>query len=229
MLIIFRWWYFLGLGGLGLVAVGVVETNLALESGSEPLSVSLDDLQSGQPVVKPYVRLGEHVALYPYAAYVEKGASKRVDTVLVPIVDPGHVILHELQEAARSKDPQPPELRRVHVFLQTKGDAALQAEPRKVAQLEGIVRRYDKVSSDVRNLVRTIDPQIDTTKVRVIEAGRRPKALAVTIGMVVAGVALLVLAVRKFRGPRPPAAAGQRDKDTLGPLPSATLPPMRDR
>ncbi len=76
MLIIFRWWYFLGIAGVSLTAFGVIETGHALDNEPEPAQVSLAGLESGAAPAQTFVRLGTNVAMYPMLAYEERRSGR---------------------------------------------------------------------------------------------------------------------------------------------------------
>src|SRR5687767_7201750 len=88
MLVIFRWWYFAGLAGVGAMAFGGIETSLALKSGAEPTPVTIEQLSTGSAPAEPWVRLGAHVALHDQVFALE--AKGRVKAAFHPAVAADH-------------------------------------------------------------------------------------------------------------------------------------------
>lgn len=201
-MIIFRWWYFTGIAGVGLCVFGSIETNLALQSGTTPIVVTIADLEGGQPLAQPFVRLGEHVALERLGVSHRRrrGQSK----VLYPLVAVDHPIVRALREPPASKSDLPG-FADCHVFALRDDDRLAPTTPR-VAAVEGTVFAFDGLSSDEQRLVTLAVPSVDRERVRVLEVGRRPRPLFVAIGCLIAGVLLLLAAIRLFRGPRQPKA-----------------------
>lgn len=201
-MIIFRWWYFTGIAGLALCVFGSIETNLALQSGTAPIVVTIDDLEGGQQLAQPFVRLGEHVALEQLGVTHRRrrGQAK----VLYPLVGVNHPIVRALQSPPSSKAGLPG-FEDLHVFALRDGDSLARGAPR-LASVEGTVFAFDALSSTEQNLVTLAVPNVDRERVRVLEVGRRPRPLIVAIGCLIAGVLLLLAAIRLFRGPRKPKA-----------------------
>ena len=77
-IIVWRWWYFLGIAGIVLTVWGGAETRHATASGSEPADVAVADLQRGAAGPQPWVRLGEHLAPYSVAGTPRTGRRDNV-------------------------------------------------------------------------------------------------------------------------------------------------------
>lgn len=198
MFIIFRWWYFAGIAGIGLTVYGGFESRLAMRSGAEPIAVTIDDLEACKALAQPYVRLGEHVALEPLG--ISHRAKRGASTVVYPLVAPENPIVRALADRPQTKS-ELPGFADCHVFALREGVSLSQSSRMGVA-LEGTVFDFEGLSAAERNLVTLAVPNVDRTAVRVLQVGRRPKPLVLTFAMTLAGLALLGLAIRLFRGPR---------------------------
>jgi len=196
MFVIFRWWYFTGMAGIGLTVYGAIETNLALRTNSEPIAVTMADLESDKPLAQPYVRLGEHVALELLGTSTN---SKKVADrkTLYPIVGVDHPIVEALEKKAKSKSDLPG-FSDCHVFALRNGPAAT-PKVRRSAAAEGVVFGFDELSEIEQRLVSIVVPSVDRAAVRVIELDRRPVPLVRCLGALVAGLAFTALAIRLYR------------------------------
>jgi hypothetical protein len=215
VLIIWRWWYFAGLAGVGCIAYGVVETGVAMRSGQEPMAVAFADLEQGKPLEQPYVRLGEHFALDVRVTRSGRKGSKA--KTMYPLVRVDHPALQTLVANPRVLGSA---MRAgVRVLGLTNGPATW-SQPQRFEHVDGLVSTFEELSSDERELVTRLLPGVDTGKVRVIEIGRRPKPLFIGLGALAVGIGALWWAIRRFRGPRP--------KRTKPPA-AASLEPLRQR
>jgi len=211
MLIIFRWWYFLGIGGIGLTAFGAVETGHELDSEPEPALVSLAALESGAAPPQPYVRLGANLAMYPMLAYQER--SGRIENVCYPLISEDHAYVQawrKLAERYGDADVPPGEVPvldgvRVYAFdKQWKQLADLPSDTATNESLEGLLFPVKKLGDKERQLLVTSSGRPVQSDVLVLEVGRKPRSLLTCIQFLAVGVALLVLAVlRFFKKPKP--------------------------
>lgn len=222
MFIIFRWWYFAGIAGIGLTIYGGVETKLALQSSSEPIAVTIDDLDSGTPLAQPFVRLGAHVALEPLGV-ARRAKRSKTSKVVYPLVGVEHPIVRALADRPRTKS-ELPGFADCHVFALRQG-TVLSTAARTGEGLEGTVFDFEELSTEERNLVTLAVPSVDRAAVRVLEVGRRPKPLALVIGSLLAGITLVGLAIRLFRGVR----ANQPSKPKKPKEPREPKPPKADQ
>lgn len=214
MFVIFRWWYFVGAGGVALAAYGGIETNFALKSGPEPTAVTMEQLTNGAPPPQPWVKLGAHVALLDRQVAFER--SGRVKFVLHPIVGPEHPYLQAwkavLARYGRVEDVpvgQLPRLDDVRVLVETRSLSSV--DPRSngasaVDAVEGMLHNGSSLNTDERRLVENMLPGHDHARLLVLEAGRRPVPAAFAIGLLVAGFVAICWAVKIYRRPAVAAA-----------------------
>lgn len=209
MIIVWRWWYFLGIAGIVLVTWGAVETGHATASGAEPADVAVAALQRGDGGTQPFVRIGEHVALYGHAVGWGDEDNDRLDWSIYPIIAKDHAYLaawHALDERYPNPDDIPeseyPRLDGVNVFVMTerwKTVDDMQDGSELVSGLEGLLFEYEKMDKDEIGALRSIQPSLDQAHVRLLEEGRRPRPLWLCLTLGVGGVLLIGQAVRSFR------------------------------
>ncbi|MCA8947922.1 MAG: hypothetical protein KDE27_00370 [Planctomycetes bacterium] len=209
MIIIWRWWYFLGLGGAGLMIWSNVEMRHSLASGTSPVEVTIEALQRGDPVAQPYVRVGEHEALFGLG--LEGGRKRKVDWVVYPVVDRNHRYVTAWRELER-RYPDPrraprgalPQLDGASVFVLDKrpgsrGQVHLRPAPNLVAAAEGLLFRWDDLDRHETDALLAIQPQLDRSRAFVLEIARRPRPLWLCVVLATLGTILLVVAIRLFR------------------------------
>ncbi len=217
MIIVFRRWYFVGVTGLALTIWGAVEAKHSTRSKSEPIDVEIEALHDGDDLEQPYVRLGRHIALHDQTIMWGPERGDRIDWVLYPIVPSEHpyvAALDRISERYEAGDEVPeaewPVLWGVNAFVLCKqwGDESqvpLQSEAEH--NVEGIVFTWDDLDKDEKDGLRMLCRDLDKSRVRVLEFGRRPKPFWVMALLGTAGVLLLGLAVKLFFGTKKKAPA----------------------
>jgi hypothetical protein len=208
--------------GLALITVGYKEWKVSLGSDVTPADVDLARLEAGDALPQQHVRIGKHVRLYPATIYVIEQRDKREDDPPIkhsffPIISVKNSLfdrLAEFDEAGKDNDRQAakPQLRDFKVLVKTGLYQRVSAIPREITTEEGIsgliINRIDSLRSDEAALIREQFPFIDTDQLLILEAGRQPKSLVHSLGMVAIGLMLflpaLVTLVRR-RSLRSPA------------------------
>ena len=208
MIIIWRWWYVFGIAGLALTIWASAETRHAAASTSVPVDVAASALQRGDEAEQPFVRIGSHVALYDHAVGWGPEIGDRLDWAVYPIVSADHPYLEAWRELERRyadlddvPDDEVPVLAGAHLFVRTERwrtvDAMLPGFE-QVESVEGLLFDYSGCSRDERSVLREIQSELDKSRLRLLEEGRRPRPLWLCVALGVLGVSLLVLAVRSF-------------------------------
>jgi hypothetical protein len=209
MLIIYRWWYFLGLAGVGFTGFGLFEMSDAWANGSEPAPISLASLEAGTKPPQTYVSIGEHVALFPFLSSRQKAGV--VEATCYPIVSRDHEYLRawgklgERYGTASVPAEEVPELMNARVYVLDKRPqqsiANLQKDRRERESIEGIF--VAGVGAEDHALLAASGTEGDR-RVLVLDAGRRPRPLSTCVQYLVLGVVLLGAAVgRLVRTPGP--------------------------
>lgn len=183
MLVVFRWWYFLGIAGLGLAINGAPEFALSLRASADPVPTELAQLGTEGRVVEPHVRIGAHEAHYAKGVVLTLGTKWRRSWFYYPVgPEPFHVVARvRVQNGAIARrDVQETELVGI-------------AEP---------LAEYDaREQAVVLNLVGSADP----AKVVVIERDKHPNLLGSTAKLLGSIFFLTWAALRFFRPKQRPA------------------------
>jgi hypothetical protein len=196
MIIIFRWWFFVGIAGLGAGVYGGRELELARHASPEPVPMELAALEAGEMPAQPHIRIGAHVAQFDACLSVSRGS--RLEAIYYPITTPG-------------AGPG-----RRTVVVKSKQFERLDQVPgtqRTVPGLSGILTTAAEVTTKDRDAVLRMVGARDARAVPVLEAHRRPKPELECWIWSIAGGLLLLLAVHLFRVRRRRA----REDAALGP------------
>lgn len=204
MIIVWRWWYFLGLAGLFLTVWGSIEVKHSAASGASPVAVSIDHLDRGEDVEQPFVRIGAHVALYGFTTSWVSEGEDRIHWSIYPVVPEGHAFVRALAAASGGDardDHELPELESVHTFILTdkwRRERDLPGGLAAVAKAEGMLFRWSDLDKDEREVVRSIQPQVDPERVRLLELGRSPKPMWLCLAACAVGAVAGLIAIRLF-------------------------------
>lgn len=212
MFIIFRWWFFAGALGIGLLVKGGVEAQLASKCSDEPTPIEVKDLESGAQLDQPYVKVGQHVALYRETVTRQRKTGT-VESVMYPIVEEGHPYL-EAWERLLTKYGcyedipigQIPTLDGVRVLVLAgpktpSWDEAQRGQSRVETQVVGVAFPFAKLSKDEKEEVQAALERHDLSQVIVVQAGRTPMPITHCIAFLVCGAVALGWAIKRFRRP----------------------------
>jgi hypothetical protein len=218
LLVVFRWWYFLGLGAVVALAFGGNDLVVALGSPATPRAVDPAAIERDGAPAERWLRIGEHVALLDLAVVFRHQEEERrraatppdVDHVLYPIASLHHPYVEawralDAQYGSRAdvplgKVPRPDDLR---VFVRA---AALPPNPGRSPLLHrdhliALARPWTLVNAkvDERTALLASMPGIDPERVVILDANLSPPSLGDAIAVLALGVLLSILAVRRFR------------------------------
>ena len=204
MLIVFRWWYFVGIAGLVLAALGVRETSLAMKAAKEPEDIRLVALENGERPSQPFVRIDAHYAVYGACSYESK--RDRIKSTVYPIVSAEHP-WSKGWDALNAKYENPddiprgemPPLEPLQVLVKTSQFDRLEDIPdggEDCGPISGVLFTYDELDSDEQELVRMVSDKANGAV--LLDLGRKPTSLAASAGMLAIGLILCGLAVRLF-------------------------------
>lgn len=207
MLIVFRWWYFVGIAGLVLAVKGGIELNLASKVADEPQVVQLADLENGVAPDQPFVKIETHYAAFDRAVYFERKG--RITELVYPIVSEQHPwslqcgeLIDKYGDPAKVPVGEVPRLEPL-VLVTTSRFKRTSEVPEAGDQpaAMGILERYGELSSDTRELVDMLSP-LRRDRVFVIELGRTPMSGLVALVMLLGGLSLIGWAISLFFGKR---------------------------
>ncbi|MFT7639880.1 MAG: hypothetical protein ACI9G1_001618 [Pirellulaceae bacterium] len=183
------------IGGV-MIYLGFLEYRVSSGTSSTPKSVELVDLEKGGELANRYISVGEHIAIYAGSVYSfrnstysdeEEGPSGRVSYLYYPII---------ASQRIRGSD-EDLDLSFFTVLVKTKRFETVGSIPETIAHeigVEGLViNRIASLKTEEKNLIRKAFPRIDTSKILILEEGRRPSPFFFWGGLIVGGVALIVV------------------------------------
>ena len=223
MLIVFRWWYFLGVTGLVLLGVGIAEIRIATRTATEPEAIRVQELEGGKLPTQPYVRLDAHYAVFESTVYEHK--RERIKDLIYPVVSEQHpwsLAWQRLQEKYSSPDQIPtgeiPALEPIRVLMLSDRFDKVDDIPdsgRDEPAAEGILFTWDELDSGERDLVEMLVSGPAAEQVVVLDLDRKPRSLAFSIGMLISGVVASFFAVGMFFKPKNKGSNGPASDDQL--------------
>ncbi|MEM7263246.1 MAG: hypothetical protein AAF488_14745 [Planctomycetota bacterium] len=238
MIIIFRLWFFLLVGGLILLVMGLREYDLAVGASAESVAQKLEDLEKGEEATNVHVSIGEHIELYSSSIYEYRSADddeaglKPEDTIssmYIPILSKAHPEAQRVLDEAFSETPTAPKSFRV--LVKAERFKSIDQIPANAAERGGvkglILNRISPLDSQDRQIIRREFPGVDLDELLVLEEGRTPMAPSTAVGLVVGGGVLMILGlvvlVRRFFGSRERDSGYDEDD---GQIPAEEPPPV---
>jgi len=186
---------------------GWQEFTLARHAKAEPTEVSAADLEGGKLPENCHVVVKDAVALYPLSVYHYKkskhnsaapDANTRTTDVLYPAVSLDHPFTKALQSGTADDQAIKAALSTVGILVRTNRFSTVGSIPGEIGDaksLQGLVlNKIEKLNAKDAELLRNSFPSLDASKVVILAEDRKPKALALGLGTLVAGV-LAVLGV----------------------------------
>ena len=194
----------IGAGALGFY--GWKEFTLTQHAKPTPADVSAADLEAGKRPDNCNINLTGGIAIYPLSVYhytkskysTEKaGPATKTSDVHFPVVSTTHPFAETLKNAG-GKAPDTETVKRalssVSIIVKTNRFGTVGSIPteiRSTGALQGmILNDVEKIGDKELDLLRTSFPQIDSTKLIIIEEGRTPQPIAVGIGALIGGAVL---------------------------------------
>jgi len=185
----------------------------------EPVDVDLARLEAGEAPPSFHVRLGEHMAVYERTLFSCRGVGEPTETTRLewakyPVLARSNPFFRDLAAKARSygsvKDVPPdewPPIENFAVLVMNRKWRRVGDIPdgmQKFDAVEGlVVNRVAPLTSSQQDLIRQHFPEVDPSKLWIVEAGRRPYAPSTCYGLMGFGtLALLGAAVVAVRARR---------------------------
>jgi len=238
--------------GVVLIVLGAVlgvygsrEAFVSSGARSEPTAVELAKLEAGETPDNYYVRIGEHVPLYPAALFAyktskyskeEPGPGPPITYCFYPIVSRSHPAVQAIEGFARKAGAAGnlpdlemlPDVTDFRVLVKTKRFETAGSIPDNTnvaASVEGlIINRISSLGSDEKDLIRKQFPKVNLDKVLILEEGRKPTSLLAAVGMILGALVLVgggIAACFAKRGKKPVVAdnsAGPQSWPDQGPV-----------
>ncbi len=208
------------LAGL-LCVLGMIQEHRIFLRSSHPVSVDLAALEQGAELSNYNIRIGEHIALYPYTIYSYnqkkigmKDPGPHTDLIeeYYPIISLHHPYLLAMQKLVESgkEDTTPeseyPVLRDFRVLVKTTrfktlGDISPNwVKEDKVSGL--VINKLEPLDQDEKKLIQASWPDVDLDDILVLEEGREPTALITIytiygLGLILLGLGLFLFLKRR--------------------------------
>ena len=204
------------LGGV-LAFMGFEEFRVSRGASTEPESMDLKGVESGQDVANPHVRIGRHSAVYGGAVYEYEGIESsnggepfpgsKVNYAFYPIISSKHpfnVHWDALAEKYGSYDDVPetedfPELTTFSVIVKTKRFKTVESIPEGIVdenELTGLViNRIDGLDNEDKSLLRQSFPAVDFDELLILEDGRKPSSAWMWMSMLGGGLLVALTGV----------------------------------
>jgi hypothetical protein len=193
------------IGGGFLVYFGFQEYKVSAGTSTDAVQTPLEALEQGNTPPNKYVKFGPHHRLYldlVYEVSVPKGrsepiASDTVNYIYYPIISKNHPFIQKL--AQLPPDAQVPPIESFSVLVKSKKFGtygSLPQDDKEEAEITGlIINEIEGVSSEDQALIRSRYPNIDFSKVYILEEGRTPSSGFKSFGMMAGGVVLALIGI----------------------------------
>jgi hypothetical protein len=200
--------------GAGSASYGWTEWKASREAAAEPVEVDLAKLENGEIPPNPHVRIGPHIACY-YSTIGEfktdkrrgkrrADATTRLTHSFYPIISPAHPFVQKLNDLAEKHggvdkipdDEELPAIDHFAVVVKTERFKKFSDIPdvpqRREDQIQGLViNTIRPLETKEKNLLKEEFPNLDFSKVLVVEEARRPSSWAWCATFLYGGVALI--------------------------------------
>ncbi|HHH76218.1 MAG TPA: hypothetical protein ENL03_04250, partial [Phycisphaerae bacterium] len=210
------WRVFIGLliGGGVMVYFGYTGYRVSQGTSSEPALIELADLEKNMAanagdLDNPYIRIGKHWGEFPLGIYEWEGreneqvsAVSKVNHFYYPLTSYNHPYNKEWEKVnakygdKKIPDSEVPRLKYFAVLVKTEQYSTVGAipnEPRERATLDGLViNRIDSLDGDEKALIRSDFPNIDFDKVLILEEGRKPQSVTLSLVLMLGGIGLII-------------------------------------
>jgi hypothetical protein len=200
--------------GVILIINGYMEYTAAQGTSSTPKQIELNTLEQGATLMNNYVIIGPHWRLYPAAVYhytIPKSATSQdpkpeytVAGTYYPIISDQHPFMVQLRSLAEKygaaeaiPNSEVPNLTDFTVLVKTFEFPTIGAIPNEISKadkVEGLViNRIAMLNSKEKELIAQNFPQLDFSKIYVVEAGRKPTSTSQAVSMMVGGLGLILI------------------------------------
>lgn len=192
--------FLLIIGGF-LIFEGCQESKLASQSASEPLPITLAELEANGPGDSVYRTVGDFLAIDWDYVYVEKKRSSKWDEVWVPAVplygefaNGPYTEWFELsdEERANGAMPVPKSVRTILRLSDAEDGAAVDAAVGGDTMVGMVVTGVESLDREEEELLRSSYPDTDFGQCIIFEVGRSPMGSGGATLFIVAGVGCLL-------------------------------------
>ena len=198
------------IGGGFLTFSGFQEYKVSSNAKSTPTKVTVEDLEKGVKLKNNHVQLNEHAALIGgcvYSARLEKGEyavqdSSKVEYVYYPIISYSHPYFVEqdkLIEKFGSYEAIPknqlPKLKNIKVMVKSKKYDTVGSIPEEVDHKDNfkglVINSISSIKGEEADLLKQSFPDLNVSKVIIIEQDRKPSSMMLSMLMMAGGVLII--------------------------------------
>ncbi len=205
------------LAGVGLLAYGFKELSITRKNENKPTPVTVKELMEGDFEDGKYLRLDDHLRIYPTACYLyyEEGFGSRKQTTdseiaslyypILPVSHPLSRHYEEVEKKYKSVENSPdeafdqaPGFDGYLVLVKTDEFSRVYNIPSNLAtanSVEGVLVRHTEWDRDEKELIMEAYPGINQSKILILEKGRKPSSPVVAYMVVTGGFLLLLLPI----------------------------------
>ncbi len=194
-------------GGAVLAFFGFQEFRVSSGTSSEPLAVNLAQLEAGDVPSNPHLAIGSHYALYGGCIYEfeqskygsgQPSPSSKVTMCYYPIVSQEHPLIQAIADESEDFD-----FKNLAVVVKTKRYKTFGALPDDLIAQESsvqglLINRIDSLDAEEKKLLRESFPSVDVDKVMILQEGRKPSSIFLSLGMMLGGMVLSLLGIGSF-------------------------------
>jgi hypothetical protein len=188
------------LGGV-LAYFGIQEFRVGMGSSTKPEAVDLAELENGTELTNNHVLIGEHVSDYAGVVYEYEEGSNKVTHAYYPIISESHRFFSDLNKLAEKypklsdvPENEFPVIDDFKVLVKTKRFKTVSTIPEGLGnetKLQGLViNLVSSIKSEEKKLIKQAFPHFDSENVYVVEEGRKPTSMVLSIAMIAGGLLL---------------------------------------
>ncbi len=198
------------LGGI-LFYFGYQEYAVGAGAGSQPKRVDLAKIEQGGKLDNTHVQFGEHMRLYYGIVYEYKNttgiAPSGTDSVTkayYPVISSEHMFARRMRALLEKHgnidsipEEQLPQIDKFKVLIKsgeydTVGEVDRLPRVRESQSIEGlVVTSINSLDSEEESLIRQSFPSVDLDRMIILEKDRKPMSVALSMGMMAGGVAMI--------------------------------------
>jgi len=203
----------IAIGGL-LLFYGWNEYTVSSGSGNEPIAIDLADIEAGAIPKNNYVKLDSHWRLYSNSIYtykIPKSASSdeaqpnyEVTYAYYPIISNKHPYFEKIADLIEKHghmdnvpDSEWPSLEGFNMLIKTEKFKTIGAIPNdweESSELKGlIINSISSISEEDKELIRSGFPNIDFSKILVLEENREPSSPIFSFGAMGGGTMIMMM------------------------------------
>lgn len=207
------------IGALVLGWWGFKEYRLASGAKAAPQVMSCEVLGASGPGKNAHVTMNDFYMVDHFFVYAEK--KRRWEAVWVPVVPLNGTYYQELvalveKEGDQVELPAPKDFKIIAKFTTVQSEHDLIREGDKDSLTGMVINEIDSLGSDEKRLLAQNYPGVDVERCWILEVGRKPKSMMLTLGaMLLALAAIAGVVIQWFMAQKKAEAQrlAQRDRD----------------